>query len=748
MKRTIESMSWMCGGRFRQTLAREVLLLGLLAVLLATPLAAEPPRILSPGELPRDKRLEPRKDLNGYFPFAPANTPDEWKGRAERVRRQMLVSLGIWPLPTRTPLNPVVHGKIEREDYTVERAYFESMPGFFVTGSLYRPKGKSGQHPGVLCPHGHWSNGRFHDAGEKTVKQEIEKGAEKFEEAGRSPLQARCVQLARLGCVVFHYDMIGYADSQQISFELAHRFGKPRPEMNGTENWGLFSPQAEAHCQSVMGLQTWNSIRALDFITSLPDVDPNRIGVTGASGGGTQTFIICAVDPRPTVAFPAVMVSTAMQGGCTCENASGLRVDTGNIEFAALFAPKPIGMSAADDWTKEMSTKGFPELQQHYRMMGAPDNVFLISRLEFGHNYNAVSREAMCRWFYKHFGLGEGEPPAERDYPRLTQDEMTVWDSEHPKPDGGPEFEKQLLRWWKEDADRQLAGLAPQDDASLQRYKATVAPALEVVIGRGLPRAEDLEYDQKIKEERGDQIFMAGLLRNRARGEELPVLFFYPKQWSGDVVIWLHQDGKAGLFQGDEPRAEVKKLVAAGKSVVGVDLLYQGEFLTDGKALDKAPKVNNPREAAAYTCGYNHSVFAQRVHDALNVIAFVRHHERTPKSVTLVGLGGVSGAWTAAARFQAGNAVDSAVIDTAGFRFLKVNDIYSPDFLPAGAKYGDLLGLVTAAAPGKIWLAGEKTDSLSLVKAAYQASGKPNSLVVYDGQPDGVTAAALDWLLK
>ncbi len=251
----------------------------------------------------------------------------------------MLVALGLWPMPTKTPANAVIHGRVDRDDYTVEKVYLESFPGHFVTGSLYRPKGKTGPLPGVLCPHGHWANGRFYDAGARPCGKQIVEGAERFEEGGRYPLQARCVQLARMGCVVFHYDMVGYADSLQIPSEISHRFGQRRPKWKSPKNWGFFSPQAELHLQTIMGLQTYNSIRALDWFSELPDVDPSRIGVTGASGGGTQTFILCAIDPRPAVAFPAVMVSTAMQGGCTCENASYLRVGTGNVEFAALFAP-------------------------------------------------------------------------------------------------------------------------------------------------------------------------------------------------------------------------------------------------------------------------------------------------------------------------------------------------------------------------------------------------------------------------
>src|SRR5207248_2131911 len=172
------------------------------------------------------------------------------------------------------------------------------------------------------------------------------------------PLQARCAQLARMGCVVFHYDMVGNADSQQIGHTA-----------------GFIDPEAQLRLQSFMGLQTFNSIRSLDFLLSLPDVDPKRIGVTGASGGGTQTFVLCAVDNRPTAAFPAVMVSTAMQGGCVCENCSYLRVGTGNIELAGLFAPKPLAMSGANDWTIDIETKGLPELKALYRFYDREDFV-------------------------------------------------------------------------------------------------------------------------------------------------------------------------------------------------------------------------------------------------------------------------------------------------------------------------------------------------------------------------------------
>ncbi|HVA47202.1 MAG TPA: acetylxylan esterase [Pirellulales bacterium] len=723
----------------------------LLAVVIlsyASLVQADAPRALPPGKLPADKRLAEPKDLDGYFPLNVPATAEEWRKRAERVRRQAKVATGIWPMPNSTPVNAVVHGRVDRNEYTVDRVYLESYPGHFVTGSLYRPKGRNGKLPAVLCPHGHWANGRFVDQGVAMARQQIADGAERFVSSGRFPLQARCVQLARMGCLVFHYDMLGYADSQQISYELAHRYGKIRPQMESADQWGLFSAQAELRLQSVMGLQTYNSVRALDWIGGLPEVDATRIGVTGASGGGTQTFILCAVDSRPAAAFPAVMVSTAMQGGCTCENCSLLRIDTGNIELAGLFAPKPLGMTGADDWTKEIATKGLPELKQLYKLLGAEANVMAKPLVQFPHNYNYVSRAAMYSWFNKHLKLGYTDPIVEEDFVPLSVAEMTVWDDAHPKPAGGDDYERSLIKQMTQDAERQIAALQPRDAATLTKYREVVGGAVEAILGHSLAEIGSPEFEKSVEEDRGDYTEFAGLLRNPLHGQELPVAFLLPKNWNKRAVLWIDGSGKAGLYATDgKPRPEVMKLVAAGTSVGGIDLLGQGEFVAAGQPPMKNRRVKNPREFAGYTYGYNHPLFASRVHDVLALVAFAKLNEHKPERVDLVGMNG-AGPWVAAAAALAGPAIDHVAIDTAGFRFQRLSSFDDPAFLPGAVKYGDIPALLALSAPRPLWLAGEKGEAAALVRKSYAAAGQPAKLVESAGEPSSAVLEAVNWLLK
>ena len=288
----------------------------------------------------------------------------EWKKRATAVRQQFLIGAKLNPLPKRTPLNSIIKNKRRYDGYTVESAAFEARPGFFVYGNLYRPIGRQGKYPGVLCPHGHYR-------GPEGARQ-------------RPDQQQRCATLARMGAVVFSYDMIGFGDSQHLGWNHDH-------------------PQA-------LTLQTWSSIRALDFLESLPDVDVKRIGITGCSGGGTQTFLLTMVDERVLVSVPVVMVSAHFFGGCNCE--SGLpihktpKLETNNTEFAALAAPRPLKLiSVGGDWTKNTPKVEYPFIQSIYKYYNAEAKVENTHFAKEDHGYEYTKRQAMYPFMAKHLGL-------------------------------------------------------------------------------------------------------------------------------------------------------------------------------------------------------------------------------------------------------------------------------------------------------------------------------------------------------
>jgi dienelactone hydrolase len=303
---------------------------------------------------------KPYRGVNDTYAAPQFSSRTAWNVRAAHIRELVLASAGLLPMPERTPLAATVFGDLTRPDYIVSKVYFESLPGFFVAGNLYRPIG-DGPFPAILSPHGHWAYGRL-------------------ENSAIASVPGRAINLARQGFVVFTYDMVGYNDSPQ----LEHRgFGGPREKL-----WGL----------SVAGLQLWNGIRALDFLESLPYVRRDRIGATGASGGGTQVFLLAAVDPRVAVAAPVNMISLHMQGGCLCENQPGLRLDTNNVEIAATIAPRPLLMvSATGDWTTNTLEREYPAVRALYALDGAADRVHAV-RFDAPHNYNRESREAVYAW--------------------------------------------------------------------------------------------------------------------------------------------------------------------------------------------------------------------------------------------------------------------------------------------------------------------------------------------------------------
>jgi dienelactone hydrolase len=682
-------------------------------------------RVLPPGVAPDDARLGKQRTLNdGDHAWSPPATKDAWEREAGRIRTQLLVSNGLWPLWPRTPLEPVVHGRIDRDGYTIEKVYFASLPGHYVTGSLYRPTGSSGKHPGVLCPHGHWRDGRFYDAGEAEAQRQIESGAEQHTAGARYPLQARMVQLAKLGCVVFHYDMVGYADSLQIPH---------REEFNDA--------QASLRLQNKMGLQTWNSIRALDFLLALPDVDAERIGVTGASGGGTQTFMLCAVDPRPAAAFPAVMVSTAMQGGCVCENADYLRQGINNIAIASVFAPKPLAMSGADDWTIAIETKGLPELRQVYALYGAADRVQAKCWPQFKHNYNQVAREMMYAWFNEHLELGHEGPIQEADFKPVPPRELSVWNDAHPVP-ADAKSAAQVREYLTGVAEEQLAALVPEDAGEMSEYRRVIGAAARVMLDEGIPPAETVDVKASEGEGGPSGSRLKAVVARKGTGEAIPVIVLAPAGETRGTVLWIDGKGKSQLFGDDgAPIPAVRRLLASGYGVVSGDVFLTGEFV-GSEDQPPLPKVNETY--SGYTFGYNRPVLSNRVRDVLTLVGSVRK-SRKSGPVRLVGTGG-AGVWVLLAAALAGDAVEQTVVDLQGFSFSGVESTSDPNFLPGALKYGGLGGLAALAAPAKLTIAGASGLSAAErgpLEAAYRIAGGERLTLIQDSLSPAAIAELL-----
>ncbi len=365
--------------------------------------------------------------------FDPPATAQAWRDRAAQRPRatarhaRPLADVSEIAIETRVLRRP-----LRRDGYTIERFSIETFPDFTCAGNLYRPADAAqGKRPVVLCPHGHWEDGR--------VNPEV---------------QQRCIRLAKLGFVVVMYDMVGYNDSKAFG----HAFLNDR-----LRRWGLSLPT----------LQTWNSIRVLDWVSTLPDVDPERIGCTGESGGGTQTFLLTAIDPRVKVAAPVVMVSEYFQGGCVCENCAGLRIGTDNMEFAALTAPRPLKLvGATGDWSKHTLTITYPTLENIYRLLGTPERIS-AEIFDFPHNYNQTSRNAvypfLTRWL-----MGDTDAKRTKEGPQTPEKPEDLWafTEKHPSAKNAQTPET-LEHFLIELRTRELAALAPKDSAP--RWEAAKA---------------------------------------------------------------------------------------------------------------------------------------------------------------------------------------------------------------------------------------------------------------------------------
>lgn len=596
----------------------------------------------------RDERVVNVRHGEMHLPTPTYSSRQQWEERARWLREHILNSAGLLPLPPRTPLKARFFGRIEHEDYSVEKVYFESFPGFLCTGNLYRPVGKKPPFPAVLCPHGHARSGRLED---------------NPNDNNDTSYAGLCVNLAKQGYIALSYDMVGYNDSLQL------------PHQRISKEWELWGIH-------LLRLQLWNSLRAMDLLHTLKEVDTRRIGCTGSSGGGTQTFLLTAVEPRVAAAAPVCMVSAHYQGGCFCENAPGLRLDTNNVEIAALAAPRPLLLVAATgDWTKNTMQEEYPAARAIYALLGAESRISAVL-YEADHNYNRASRESVYAFFGKWLGVHapEHEPPFRVDPPekvRVFPDGVL--------PAGYQKGDAVLESLRQRDAEqlRKRFPRTPQQVPAFRRWLGNAwmhTLAVEAVSPSQVEVLDDREYATPLPHRR-----LA--FRRQGTGEVVFGALFRPAgRASGKAVLLLHPDGTEAWTRSE---SLLHRLLEAGMVVMTLDAFGTGEHL---RRFGKRELQGNFPET------FNRTDAQWQVQDTLTALALLRS-QRGVRQISIVGAGNAG--WWALLAASCDRKVNSVVADLNGCdgsnRFFLQNV-----WIPGIRRLGDWATAAVLALPARV----------------------------------------------
>ena len=471
------------------------------------------------GYTPDDARLRADRHTNSVLPATHFSSPEEVERRREELRFNLRMAAGLYPWPEKTPLNTRYELVGEYEGYSVQKVMFESFPGFWSTGNLYLPRPMPKKAPAILNVIGHWEEQRLTREPRADYPQQL-------------------ANFARMGFICLVTDMIGKVDSLQIS----HNYGGGEKEL-----WQ----------SNGLGVQLWNNIRALDLLCAMPEVDEKNIGVTGASGGGSQTLFLSLADDRVKAAAPINMISFHMQGGCACENAPGLRRHTDNVEMCAMMAPRPLFLAGSTgDWTKYLETAELPAVVDAYRQYGA-ENMVEHFYQDAEHQYNEKTRRRVYSFFARHL---MGADPGWEEQPIETGDllDLTWFRGAGHAP--GFENDEEFFAFHKEERRRAVGKLSADETRNMLAWITGV---------------KTVDYRvAAISNEELNGIRIEKCVVCGGRGERLPLVRLIPSSWDGNnVLLALSGRGKDCLND-----VEVQRYLQSGYAVVSGDLFLTGEF--------------------------------------------------------------------------------------------------------------------------------------------------------------------------
>ncbi|HTE19734.1 MAG TPA: hypothetical protein VK689_15315 [Armatimonadota bacterium] len=626
----------------------------------------------------------PEERLRAYYermaeprPLAPRSKA-EWLQRRAVVRQKTLEALALSPMPDRLPLAVHQGGVLEREGYRVERLYWQTWPQAWASGWLYTPTETEGRAPAVLNPHGHWEGGARHPV-----------------------VQSRLISLAKLGYVALAVDSMHVYDYAT----------------------GL----------TPLTAMTFHNLRALDYLLSRDDVDPERIGLTGASGGAQQAMYLMAVDDRVKAAVPAVMVSyfkriLSIQGHhCPCNHVPGITRFTDEPELCAVPSPRAIlYLTVTADWTAPFPEHELGELRALYRLWLQPDRL-AHRQFEGPHDFNQEMREAAYTWFERELrGNRLAETVAEP--PHETEDPETLAALDAPPPD--QRGEEGIVDWYR----KRVVAQPPQLESKPSRraYQERLRADLLELLG-GEPEPVTLEAEWAGPAPGGEGA--ARILTLRTERDVRISAAWVPGAGEGPwpVLVALHPRGKAAALR----LPLVPGLQAAGYAVLAPDVRLRGEMAMDW--FHNCVIWGRPEAGMA-------------AHDVRACVDWLMQQEFVDeRAVTLYGEGDQGMVALLAAGLD--ERVAGAVADCAGTTYRDGGE--GLPVIPNILRIADVPQVASLAAPRKLWLYRVPAERVGFssrryydwTRRSYQSLGAPDALrMTTEGAPDAQEVA--DWLAR
>ncbi|WP_068130096.1 alpha/beta hydrolase family protein [Roseimaritima ulvae] len=605
--------------------------------------------------------------------IAELQTAQDWQQRQAKVRRRLDEILGPWP--DRSPLNARVTGVIQKDGYRVEKIVFQSMPNFFVTGALFIPEGHSGRGPAILDVIGH--------------------SAQAFR---RDLYQNVILNLVHKGFVVFAIDPLGQGERLQY-FDAESGKSTVGGSTREHSHAGI---QCFLSGRSIARYFTWDGIRAIDYLLSRPEVDPQRIGVTGLSGGGTQSSYIGAVDPRVAAVAPTGFITSISRllGSIGPQDAEqvfyrGPLLGIDHADLLEVRAPKPTLQvtTTRDFFSIQGARETAAEVRQAFEVLGHPEHFDQVED-DYEHGFTKQNNEATYAFFQRFLQLpGSAEETA---YPFLTEAELTVTETGQVSTALNSETvftinrrETQPLRKQLDEGRQDLAQHLPQAVAAAKRLSGFRTPqSTAAPVFRGQYQRDGYRVEKWGLPGEGQTV--------------IPTLVFVPDETAAQAIerpaiIYAHDQGKTADA---DVGGAIEQLVHSGYIVAAPDLLGYGETryrFTRGHA---------PVQPFFNALMSGRSVAGINAGDAVRVLKFLQDRDDVkPDQIGAVAVGDVGPALLHAAAFESSIqwlVLEESLMDYQSVVMHPLYDVNANSLVAAALTAYDLPDLLASVAPRRV----------------------------------------------